>query len=209
MNSATDVDGFSDDAPRARVADAVDERFQSFYALHFTATARLARLLTGDANLAEDLAQDAFIRVFRSASRAGQLIENPAAFLHTTTVNLCRSWATARRRTELRMVRHGPSDSSVTDDERQLDDSLRRLPYEQRAVIVLRYWLALSEREIATALRCRSGTVKSRHVTPAPCDTEARSGTAVLGAWLAVCTTTASSGVRPMARRTALVPSRR
>ena len=47
--------------------------------------------------------------------------------------------------------------------ERELDDSLRRLPYDQRAVIVLRYWLGMSESDIAVALGCGPGTVKSRH----------------------------------------------
>ena len=61
------------------------------------------------------------------------------------------------------MIRHGPVDDVLTGDDRELDDSLRRLPYDQRAVIVLRYWLGMSEREIATALECRPATVKSRH----------------------------------------------
>lgn len=144
-------------------AGQVDDRFQAFYAQHFAATARLARLLTSDAAYADDLAQDAFVRVYRYASTSERPIEKPAAFLRTTTVNLCRSWLLARRRAELRMTRHGPSDESLTESERELDHSLRRLPYEQRAVVVLRYWLGLSEREIATALGCRPGTVKSRH----------------------------------------------
>ena len=51
---------------------------------------------------------------------------------------------------------------SLTEQERELDDSLRRLPYDQRAVVVLRYWLGLTEAEIAESLDCRPGTVKSR-----------------------------------------------
>ena len=61
------------------------------------------------------------------------------------------------------MARHGPTPDSLTEWERELDDSLRRLPYEQRAVVVLRYFVGLPEAAIAAALECRPGTVKSRH----------------------------------------------
>jgi RNA polymerase sigma-70 factor (sigma-E family) len=141
----------------------VDERFQRFYADRYAATVRLARLLTGDVHVAEDLTQDAFVKVYRYAETATRPIDNAAALLRTTTVNLCRSWHTRHQRAELRMSRHGPDATSLTDWERDLDDSLRRLPYDQRAVVVLRYWLGLSEAEIAHDLDCRPGTVKSRH----------------------------------------------
>lgn len=144
------------------VAD-VDERFQRFYVDRYAATVRLARLLTGDVHVAEDLTQDAFLKVYRYAETSTRRIDNPAALLRTTTVNLCRSLHTRLQRSELRMSRHGPDETSLTDWERDLDDSLRRLPYDQRAVIVLRYWLGLSEAEIAHDLDCRPGTVKSRH----------------------------------------------
>jgi RNA polymerase sigma-70 factor (sigma-E family) len=143
-------------------ADRVDQRFQVFYREHFATTTRLARLLTGDHHVAEDLAQDAFVRLYRYAGSSTRPIDNPAALLRTTTVNLCRSWHTSQRRALLRMTRHGPEPEALTEWERELDDSLRRLPYDQRAVIVLRYWLGLSEAEIAAVLGCRPGTVKSR-----------------------------------------------
>ena len=124
---------------------------------------RLAYLMTGNRAVAEELVQDAFVKVYRYAESSQQLIGNPAALLRTTTVNLCRSWYTRQRRAELRMSRHGPDPTSLTVWERELDASLRRLPHDQRAVVVLRYWLGLSESEIADALECRPGTVKSRH----------------------------------------------
>ncbi|MGA9276460.1 sigma-70 family RNA polymerase sigma factor [Ilumatobacter sp.] len=141
----------------------VDARFQDFYRDHFVLTARLARMLTGDPDAADDLAQDAFTRVYRYAQNADSTIENPAALLRTTTTNLCRSWHRSKKRAQLRMVRHGADDASLIEWERELDDTLRRLPYDQRAVIVLRYWLGLTEAEIADSLDCRPGTVKSRH----------------------------------------------
>ncbi len=143
--------------------DRVDTRFQRFYAQHFVSTVRLARLLTGAPDAAEDIAQDAFVKVYRYAETSQRPITNPTALLRTTTVNLCRTWHTGQRRATARMARHGPDATSLTEWERELDASLRRLPHEQRAVIVLRYWLAMSEAEIADALDCRPGTVKSRH----------------------------------------------
>lgn len=141
----------------------MDSRFQRFYEENLVAVVRLARLLTSDSHAAEDLAQDAFVKVYRYAASSDRPIENPVGLLRTTTVNLCRSWHTSRHRAELRMARHGPDATSLTEWERELDGSLRRLPYDQRAVVVLRYWLGLSEFEIAAALDCRPGTVKSRH----------------------------------------------
>jgi RNA polymerase sigma factor (sigma-70 family) len=141
----------------------VDERFHCLYREQFAQTARLARMLTGDRDVADDLAQDAFVRVYRYAQGSNRPIDNPAALLRTTIVNLCRSWHTSQRRLQLRMARHGADAESLTEWEHELDDALRRLPYDQRAVVVLRYWLGLSEAEIAESLKCRPGTVKSRH----------------------------------------------
>lgn len=157
MNPLTDV------SDRPEPVDGVDIRFQRFYAEKYASTVRLARLLTGETHAAEDIAQDAFVKVYRYAEISQRQIGNPSALLRTTTVNLCRTWHTRQRRAQLRMTRHGPDPTSLTEWESELDASLRRLPHDQRAVIVLRYWLGLSEAEIADALECRPGTVKSRH----------------------------------------------
>lgn len=120
---------------------------------------RLARLLTGSTAQAEDLAHEAFLRVYRREST----IDEPVSFLRTVTVNVCRNWHRSTQRDLLRVVRHGSEIDRVSPQARELDASLARLPYQERAVIVLRYWLDLSEAEIARTLNCRPGTVKSRH----------------------------------------------
>lgn len=140
-------------------ASTSDAAFQHLYRSEYSSVVRLARLLTGSASGAEDLAQDAFMNLYRQGDRA----RNPPALLRTTTVNLCRSWHRSRARSQMRLVRHGPTADSLSPFERELDDSLHRLPYDQRAVIVMRYWLGLSEAQIADSLGCRPGTVKSRH----------------------------------------------
>lgn len=141
----------------------VDSLFQRLYEDQFASVVRLARLLTSDWYAAEDIAQEAFVKVYRYAGSATRPIDSPPALVRTTTINLCRSWHARRHRTNLRLARHGPDATSLTEWERELDHSLHRLPYDQRAVIVLRYWLGLSEAEIADELGCRPGTVKSRH----------------------------------------------
>lgn len=145
----------------AAVATALtDTEFDELYRAEYRAVVRLARLLTGNVAVAEDLAQEAFVRFYRSPAAA----RRPAALLTTIVVNVCRSWHTSRQRADQRLVRHGPDPTSTLSQfDRELDDSLRRLPHDQRAVIVLRYWLGWNERAIAAALGCRLGTVKSRH----------------------------------------------
>lgn len=133
--------------------------FDAFYRSEYARTVRLARLLTGSMTAAEDLAQEAFVTVFRK----GSTLDVPAAFLRTATVNLCRNWHRSRSRESLRLARVGPPQGSLSLGAREMDEVVAALPYRQRAVLVLRYWLDLSEADIATTLECRAGTVKSLH----------------------------------------------
>jgi RNA polymerase sigma factor (sigma-70 family) len=144
-------------APKVLDGAKAELDFDAFYRAHYSKTVRLARLLTGSATAAEDLAQEAFIRVHRHAST----IDNPGGFLRTATVNVCHNWYRSRGREALRMVRLGPPPESLSLDARELDAVVAALPYRQRAVLVLRYWLDLTEADIARSLECRAGTVKS------------------------------------------------
>lgn len=138
--------------------------FERFFGEHHAATVRLAHLLTGSAAAAEDLAQDAFANVLPHFAA----LDNPAAYLRTATVNTCRSWHRSRGREQDRFRRHGTTPelapaAHLSDTSADLLDSIRRLPYRQQAVLVLRYWLDLTEVDIASTLGCRPGTVKSLH----------------------------------------------
>ena len=62
--------------------------------------------------------------------------------LRTTVVNVCRNHHRAARREELPLVRHGPVVSQVSERAAELEATPPRLPYDERAVVVLRYWLA-------------------------------------------------------------------
>jgi RNA polymerase sigma-70 factor (sigma-E family) len=141
-------------------------RIGELYLRHADGAIRLAYLLTGDAALAEDLVQDAFVRV------AGRLahLRDPGAFdayLRRTVVNLARSYLRRRKleRGYLERVRHEASAQAAPEgsieDRETLWRAMASLSDRQRSAIVLRFYEDLSEAQIADILRCRPGTVKS------------------------------------------------
>jgi RNA polymerase sigma-70 factor (sigma-E family) len=131
----------------------------------------LAYLLTGQRQLAEDLAQDAFVRV---ASRIREVSPDAfGAYLRQTVVNLVRSHhrhtrverryadrveSEAERRRQATEARASTADAETRDE---LWRALEALPIRQREVIVCRYYLDLSEDQTADTLRIAVGTVKS------------------------------------------------
>jgi RNA polymerase sigma factor (sigma-70 family) len=160
VNQDVHHDAEDDEAAMTTVDPVISvDGFDAFYRAEYARTVRLARLLTGSAGVAEDLAQEAFLRVYRQAVAP----DNSAGFLRTVTVNLCHNWHRGRSREALRMARIAQSPQSLSLEANELDAVVGALPYRQRAVLVLRYWLDLSEADIAKALGCRAGTVKSLH----------------------------------------------
>ena len=136
------------------------------YARHAPRAGRLAYVLTQDRAVAEDVAQEAFARLITRLPR----LRNPdsvEAYLRRSVVNLCRKhWRRlSRERTFIR--REGPSMATRTTMQPDLAgrDSLQRaldkLPYRQRAALVLRFYEDLTEGQTAKALGCAIGTVKS------------------------------------------------
>jgi RNA polymerase sigma-70 factor (sigma-E family) len=124
---------------------------------------RLAYLLTGDASLAEDLVQDAFVKL------AGRLlhVRDPGgfhAYLRRTVVNLARSHyrrAVVERRFIERQREPAPVDSPDISEREAMRRALMDLPVRQRTAVVLRYFEDLSEVEVAEVMRCRPAAVKS------------------------------------------------
>ena len=129
--------------------------FAVFYRSEYPSAVRLARLLVPE-GAAEDLAQEAFSRLHGRFDA----LDNPPAYLRRTLVNLGRTWHRRRLREQdqLGQVRRT---EAVDLGAREMLDAIDALPYRQKAVVVLRYWLDLSEAEIAEILGCRAGTVKS------------------------------------------------
>jgi RNA polymerase sigma factor (sigma-70 family) len=126
------------------------------YREHWPALVRLGRLLTGSHALGEEVAQEAYLGLMRAKAP----VENPAGYLRRSVVNLCINAGRRNKheRAYLAKQREPVLDSPEIDD---MWDRLRRLPVRQRTVLVLRYYEDLSEREIATVMGCKPGTVKS------------------------------------------------
>jgi RNA polymerase sigma-70 factor (sigma-E family) len=125
---------------------------------------RLAYLLTGDRALAEDLVQDAFVRL------VGRLrhLRDPNAFwayLRRTVVNLATSHFRHRRVEAAYLERLGAAPPSIANDNDELDETMHRallgLPQRQLAAIVLRFYEDLSDVQTAAVLGCSAGTVRS------------------------------------------------
>lgn len=133
---------------------------------------RAAYLITRDAGAAEEVAQDAFVRAYGALPmyRRDEPFR-PWLLRIATNLALNRVRGDARRR---RMVeRFGfqrgreaepPAEQTALLDERQrlLWAAVRALPEDDRAVLYLRYFLELPEREIAAVIAKAPGTVKSR-----------------------------------------------
>ena len=121
----------------------------------YAAMVRLAGLLTGSTPTAEEVVQDAFVKVIERWDR----IEHPSAYLRAAVVNGC---AGHRRHREVVRRHTTPPVLTIVDAEGfVLRDAIHRLPTRQRAVLVLRFYEDLPEAEIASLLHCRVGTVKS------------------------------------------------
>lgn len=142
-----------------------ESRLTSLYFAHIEGATRLAYLLTGNKELAQDLAQEAFVRV------AGRFhdIRNQDAFgpyLRKTIVNLTRGhWrklALERSYLAAQRARHEPVVNQPDVESRdELWRLLQQLPRRQRAAVVLRYYEDLSEQQTADALDCSVSAVKS------------------------------------------------
>ena len=140
-------------------------RLGELYLRHADDAVRLAYLLTGDRGLAEDLVQDAFVKL------AGRLVHlrDPAAFhayLRRTVVNLANSHFRRKRveRDYLKREQRSFQPDAQPDDPGQREylwGALQRLSARQRAALVLRFYEDLSEQRVAEILGCRPGTVKS------------------------------------------------
>ncbi|GAC1479258.1 MAG: SigE family RNA polymerase sigma factor [Acidimicrobiales bacterium] len=128
--------------------------FAEFYREQHEPMLRLAYLLTQSHAVAEDLVQDSFMRV----EPRWTSLDQPVAYLRRTVTNACYSYHRRRKR-EAAVPFEAPADREPEHDE--MWDALARLAPRRRAALVLRYYLDLSEADIASALGCRKGTVKS------------------------------------------------
>ena len=145
-----------------------DEALEQLYAAHWRRLVRVSVLLVRDLPTAEEVVQDAFVAVH---GRWGRLRDpdRALAYLHRCVVNGSRSVLRHRAVVTRHAVREpvplsvpGADDAVAADSRREaVLDAVRVLPQRQREVMVLRYYLDLSEAEIAATLGLSRGAVKS------------------------------------------------
>ena len=128
--------------------------FDEFYRVEYAPMVRLARGLVDTSESAEEIAQEAFAKVFERWDR----LDAPGGYLRTAVVNGARS--ELRKREVRRRVGLGHP-RPVAPERDYLVDALNQLPLKRKTALVLRYYAGLSEREIAETMGVRPGTVKS------------------------------------------------
>jgi RNA polymerase sigma factor (sigma-70 family) len=140
--------------PMVPIEVLVSEPFDTLYHREYAGLVRLAMVLVDDQDQAEEVVQDAFAALYLRY----RLVATPLAYVRASVLNggrkVLRRRALMRRQPALR-----------TDDSELIYnhvlDVIRRLPSRQRAAIVLRYELQLTDSEIAETLQVPIGTVKS------------------------------------------------
>jgi RNA polymerase sigma-70 factor (sigma-E family) len=156
----------------ADAAADVDMGASWLFRTRYAALVQVAKLLVDDTGTAEEVVQEAFVRLYSGWRR----LRDPGradAYLRSTVWNLARDRLRRRRtvrRHEAGAIRivaaHNPGPAEILlEDERRraVSEALDRLPGRQRECLVLRYWADLSDREVASTLGISTGSVK-RHV---------------------------------------------
>jgi len=148
----------------ATVDKRTEQRLGDLYWRYAGEGLRLAFLLTGDQHAAQDIVHDAFVRLFGRFQdlRSSDKFET---YFRRTIVNLSRD-RFRKLRLEREYVAQTDSASqlgveSSVEDRELIRGLLRSLPDRQRAAIVLRYYVDLSEQDTATVLECSVPAVKS------------------------------------------------
>jgi RNA polymerase sigma-70 factor (sigma-E family) len=141
-----------------------DDGFAEFFTSRFDGARRTAHALCGNWLEAEEIAQTAFVSIYGRWNKVR--IDSADAYLHTV---LTRAFLDTRRRGRKRehVMAEPPevavhADTSSVEDRPSLLQALQQVPARQRAVLVLRFVEDLSVDEVADALGCTSGTVKSQ-----------------------------------------------
>jgi len=147
-------------------ASSSDELLTTLYTTHYRELVRLAAFLTGDRDNAEEVVQDAYVKVHGAWRRVREM-DRAEAYLRTAVVNLSRS--RLRRRQVAARYKPEPMTDAASAESFAMQHAqreavltaLQELPRRQREAVVLRYYGDLSEAQTADAMGCSVGSVKS------------------------------------------------
>lgn len=134
--------------------------FEEVYQRECLAVVRLAVLLVRSRVVAEELAQEAFMRLYQRFPE----VENPAGFVRRVVVDLAVTWL-RRHEMEGQRLSLSTAGEPTTLEEPQLDqtwEALGRLRPDHRAVLVLRFYEDMTHETIGELLELSAGTVRSR-----------------------------------------------
>ncbi len=145
-----------------------DQAVTHLFGAHYRPMVRLASLLLHERGRAEEVVQDAYVRLHARWHKLRDP-DKALAYLRVAVVNGCRSALRHRRVVDAHLAASRPPADVPSAESGALDlltqaavlDAIRRLPTRQREAIVLRYYVDLSEAEIADAMGVSRGAVKS------------------------------------------------
>ena len=139
-----------------------DERpdFSEFFEVEYRRLGKALYLLTGDRVEADDIAQEALVRVYERWDRVGRA-RSPTGYLYRTALNLRRSRLRRLRTASRHRAEERPGDPLAAIEERtDVMAMLTLLPRQQRTAVVLVDWLALDISESARIMRIKESTVR-------------------------------------------------
>jgi RNA polymerase sigma-70 factor (sigma-E family) len=151
---------------RQPAPETVRQQVTALYQAHALGLVRLAVLMVGDQQAAEDVVQDAFLGLYRRWP-ALKDPERALAYARSSVLNGCRMALRARfRRDKIAVAAPDDIESAeatalLGEASREVIAALGRLPARQREAVVLRYYLDMTENQAAQAMRVSRGTVKS------------------------------------------------
>jgi RNA polymerase sigma-70 factor (sigma-E family) len=152
--------------PPARTEAQLDDLVAELHRTHALTLVRMANLLLRDRESAEDVVQDTFLSLYRILPKLNDHDEI-LPYLRTAVINRARSALRTRRRALAHPIIYEPDESSaesaamVTQDRQAVISAVSRLPRRAREILVLRFYLDLSDAEIAATLGVSRGTVSS------------------------------------------------
>ena len=138
-------------------------RFEEFFQTEHVRLARALYLLTGSTAEADELTQEAMVRVYERWDRVRQM-DSPQGYLFRTALNLHRSrlrWVASKAR-QIFQATPSPDPAEVVQSRDSLSRALASLPTGQREALVLVEWLGMGQEEAATALGIKPGSVRAR-----------------------------------------------